>query len=218
VTAARQLRARRIVPLALALGIALTFIAAPTPARPDAEAATEAALPARAQRVVDLRLAMDRGDSARVAALLAPASRVWFETRTGPGTPRDANGKDEWADWDRYFHATKTMRFVSAGGDSVVFRLIEMNDWYGLINRSPSESELTYWFDAGDRITGTLVRGLPQDPEQRGELAAFKKWEAARDPGTLAWLLPNGHIVPDLARAKRWRTELNAWRHAEVRP
>ena len=175
-------------------------------------------LPPRAQRVVALRAASDRGDSAAVAAAFAPGSRTWFETRVGPGEPRDASGHDAWADWDRYFRAVKSIRFVAAAGDSAVFRLVESNDWYRLIDRAPSEAELTYWFDDGDRITGTLVRGLPQDSTAHGRLAQFKAWEAGHDPNTLAYLLPQGHLVPDLARAKRWKQALTGWRRAAGLP
>ena len=110
------------------------------------------------------------------------------------------------------------MQFVSAGGDSAVFQLAESNEWYRLVDRAPSATELTYWFDGEDRITGTLERGLPQDPSARGRLAEFKSWEFRHDPTTLAYLLPDGKLVPDLARAKRWKQALTAWRKAAGLP
>jgi hypothetical protein len=191
----------------LALVTALTLGVLTAPARPDTDS-----LPPRAHRVLALRDALNRDPAANVSAFFAPDSRTWFESRTGAGEPRDASGHDAWADWDRYFHAVKSLQFVSAGGDSAVFHLTESNDWYRLVDRAPSATELTYWFDGEDRITGTLVRGLPQDPGAHGRLAEFKAWDFAHDPRTLAYLLPDGKLVPDLARAKRWKQALTAWR------
>src|SRR5207237_2301918 len=115
----------------------------------------------------------------------------------------------------------KEMSYVAAGGDSVEFRLVETNDWYRLLERPPSATRLVYWFDAQDRIAGTLVQGVPAPPTvppRPGRMAEFKAWEAARDSSTLAWLLPGGRLMPDLAHARRWKAELTAWPRAAGLP
>jgi hypothetical protein len=229
-------RVRRAAPfLAAALACAATAWAEPAPVSPSARAVVDSllgipsraaapaapadALPPRAQRVVDLRAAEEQGDMRRAAAFYAPDSRVWFEARTGAGEPRGANGKDAFADWDRYFRARKDVRFVAAFGDSVEFRLVETNDFYRLLDRPPSEARLVYWFDADDRITGTLVQSVAGDaPSGPHRMAEFKLWAARHEPAELAYLLPGGKLVPDLARAKRWKTALRAWRRAAGLP
>ncbi len=175
------------------------------------------AVPPRAKRALELRTAEDAGDSKRVAALLAPDSRVWFESREGPGEKRDAAGRDAYADWDRYFQAEKHVDFVSADSDSVEFRLMETSRFYRLLDRPPSYARLVYWFDATDRITGTLVQSLARpgvELDAPHRMDEFKTWEAQHDPAELAYLLPGGRLKPDLAHAKRWKAALIAWRRA----
>lgn len=178
-------------------------------------------LPLRARQVVEMRAAEAAGDRKRLGAILAPDSRVWFEARAGEGERRDPAGKDAFADWDRYFHAEKRVTYMGDGGDSVVFRLVETNDFYKLLDRPPSHARLVYWFDGDDRITGTLVQSIPPPsdaPKPTNRMPEFKAWESARDPKLLAWLLPNGRLDPDVAHARRWRTELIAWRRAAGLP
>ena len=146
--------------------------------------------------------------------VLAEDSRVWYERREGPGEKRDPEGKDAYADWDEWFQATKEYSFAGESGDSVVFVLTENNNFYRLIDRPPSRVRLTYWFDERNRITGTLVRGMPNDPTRGDRLPEFKRWLAANHPDELAYLLPEGRIVPDLERAKRWSALLMLWRRA----
>jgi len=178
-------------------------------------------LPPRAQRVLALRDAMDAHAADRVAALLAPDSRVWFESREGTGEKRDPGGKDSFADWDAYFHAEKNLAFVGADSDSVEFRLTETNDFYHLLDRPPSYTRLVYWFDARDRITGTLVQGLAVPAatlDRPHRMDEFKAWQAQRDPAVLADLLPGGKLAHDLTHAKRWKAALVAWRRSAGLP
>jgi hypothetical protein len=45
-------------------------------------------------------------------------------------------------------------------------------------------------------------------------MSEFKAWERAHDPAALDDLLPGGKLVPDLARARRWKRDLTQWRAA----
>ena len=180
-----------------------------------------ASLPLRAQRVLELRAAEEAGDARRAKTVLAADSRVWFEAHAGAGERRDPGGKDAFADWDRYFHAQKQVSFVSAAADSVEFDLVETNDFYKLLDRPPSHARLVYWFDAADRITGTLVQSIPPPPgaaPPANRMPEFEAWERARDAKLLSWLLPNGRLDSDLAHARRWKRELVAWRRAAGLP
>jgi len=164
--------------------------------------------------------ARKRGDEDKAAACLAPDARSWWEKKEGPGSPLTAKKKKgRWADWDHYFHA-KTQRgqyVVDEEAKTLSYPFTEINDFYRLIDRPPTQSRYVYYFDDEGKICGKLFEPMRKDrPKDRFD--EFKAWAKVNRPKELAYLMPKGDIIPDLARAKRWRELLTEWRRAVALP
>jgi hypothetical protein len=88
----------------------------------------------------------------------------------------------------------------------------EVNDWYRLVDRPPSEYFATYWLDERHRITGILIHQIPGRPKAADRLADFKAWARSKRPGLLEKLLPEGKIDPAEDKARLFRSALLEWR------
>jgi len=144
----------------------------------------------------------------------APDSRIWFGSREGPGKLRKLDGKGPWADWDEFFNSESEPRSFERKGRTVSVVLIEINDFYRLIERQPSPVRLTYEFDDDDRVTGTLVQSVDDGEEKADRFDEAKAWIEAHHPGVTEELMPGGELNPSLDRARRWKVLLNEWREA----
>jgi hypothetical protein len=162
------------------------------------------------------KAARKRGDIAMASSYLAPDARSWWEKKEGAGRPLTAKRtKGRWADWDHYFNAqTKRGAYVvDEGSATVSYEFTEINDFYRLIGREPTKSQYVYYFNRDGKICGKLF-----DPmrEHRGpdRFDEFEEWARANRPDELIYLMPEGDIIPNLDRAKRWRMLLGEWREA----
>lgn len=149
-------------------------------------------------------------DTARVQALLAKGAARWYEKKEGAGMPIKPAGKGPWSDWDEYFKGSSQVESYRVDSNQVTIRLMEINDFYRLIERGPAPVNLTYYFDADEKITGILVFSAGKKTADRFD--EFKKWAEKNRPDDLKYLMPEGEIIPTLDRAKRWRVVLNEWR------
>lgn len=145
-------------------------------------------------------------------SFLAQPSRIWFESRKGPGKIRDERGRGPWADWDDFFEGRSTLEYVSAQDDSVTLILLETNDFLRMIERPPNRLLIRYYFDAETKIEGMLVRGLGTEEDKADRFEEVVAWLRERYPEKLATLMPDGEIVPDLELARTWRDLLAEWR------
>lgn len=153
------------------------------------------------------------GEKEKSLALLSHNSRIWFETKDGPGRKRDkSTGGGPWAEWDRFFNGKVTPLSFEEAGDSVTVRVEEINDFYRLIERPARRHDAVYYFDTAGKISGTLIRRVQSNDEPPDRFDEFKAWAAEHRPADLAYLMPDGEIVPDRERATRWKSVLNEWR------
>ncbi|MGH7457390.1 MAG: hypothetical protein ACRENG_38935, partial [bacterium] len=161
------------------------------------------------KKVKAYRQANSEHDTALVQALLAKGAARWYEKKEGSGIPIKPAGKGPWSDWDEYFKGSSQVESYKVDSSQVTIRLMEINDFYRLIERGPAPVNLTYYFDADEKITGILVFSAGKTADRFDE---FKKWAAKNRPDDLKYLMPEGEIIPTLDRAKKWRSILNEWR------
>jgi imidazolonepropionase-like amidohydrolase len=159
--------------------------------------------------------AKERGDRAAAQALLAPDARSWFDERKGDGDPYGLDGR--WSGWDAFFRTKNTYSDWTQGRDSVTASGEEMNDFYRLVERSPTRFRATWWLDSSGHIHGFLYepRGAVMPGDRFGE---FKEWARREKPAELDDLMPNGRIDPTGDRPQRFRSLLEAWRRAAKLP
>ncbi len=169
--------------------------------------------PPLVQKVKAFRAAKAAKDSTLTRSMLAPGAAQWFERKEGPGIPIKPSGEGVWSQWDRYFNARSEIESQSVDNNAVTVRIIEINDFYRLIERPATPVNVTYFFDSDERISGILVfRAEGERPKDRFD--EFKAWAKKNRPEDLKELMPEGEIVPTLDRAQKWRVILNEWRQA----
>jgi hypothetical protein len=168
-----------------------------------------APLIARLDRYRDAR---QRGDADAQRALLSDDSRIWFEQREGPGTPRTVSGDGPWSAWDREMGSSSTVESVDTEWDTVTKVVAETNDYYRLLDRKPARIRLTYWFDGDRRIEGFLVQGIDDGEPDGGSREAFLEWARRHHRDEIDSLLDGDRVVPSAANARRWRALLLEWR------
>lgn len=159
--------------------------------------------------------ARQRADSAAVQSILSADSRVWFETKEGPGRKREANGDGPWAGWDREMHATGKKSDFRRHENTVTGIIWETNDYFRLLERTPGRIRITYYFDADERIEGALVQGIDDAGKPHtSRFDEFYEWAMENRPDEIQYLYPDEKIVPSAERAERWRALLIQWREA----
>jgi hypothetical protein len=164
------------------------------------------------QKVKAYRQVSADHDTARVQALLAKGAARWYEKKEGPGMPIKPAGKGPWSDWDEYFKGKSEIASYKVDSNQVTIRLMEINDYYRLIERGPAPTNLTYYFNQEGKITGILVfRDATLIKDRYKE---FEQWAKKNRSADLKYLLPDGEIIPTLDRAKKWRIILNEWRRS----
>ncbi len=151
-------------------------------------------------------------DSTQARALLAKGAACWYEKKEGPGSPIKPGGKGPWSDWDEYFKGSAQIESYQIDSSQVTLRLMEINDFYRLIERGRAPVNLTYYFDAHEKITGILVFSAGEKKVDRFD--EFKKWGEKNRPDNLKYLMPEGEVIPMPDRAKKWREVLNEWRRS----
>ncbi len=169
-------------------------------------------------KLLGYREARKAHDTQRIAGYLAEESRIWFDTREGPGTLRTSTGDGPWAQWDREMKSASTIHEYEVIGNELVAMVSETNDYFKLLDRKPTPYQITYWFDDDERIEGMLVSSLPKKAETKGRFEEFKKWADDHHPGILDELQPEGKIIPSKENAIRWRELLIEWREAAGLP
>jgi hypothetical protein len=167
-------------------------------------------------RVQAYRDAHVRGDVDAESRFLAPDARMWYETREGDGEPLVAGRSGRYAHWDDYFHSSSTLTDWTVDGDAVTAVVHEINDFYRLLDWTAKPYRMTWWLDAGGRITGALVKSLPGKAPSRME--EFKAWAKEHAPEELEYLMPAGRIDPTGDRPERFETLLLRWRAAAGLP
>lgn len=163
------------------------------------------------QKVKAYRHANTAHDTAQARALLAEGAARWYEKREGPGAPIKPADKGPWSDWDEYFKGRSYIESHAVDSNRVTIRLMEINDYYRLIERGPAPVNITYFFNAHEKITGILVFSAGETADRFEE---FKKWAEKNRSEDLKYLMPEGAIVPTRDRAQKWREVLNEWRRS----
>ena len=124
------------------------------------------------RRLTDYRAAKKRGDYETAAKYLAQDARIWFDKKEGPGHPLRARG-GPYKDWDKEFRAVSTRRNVRVKGRSVTYISSEINDFYRLIERVPTDARVTYLLRRGKQDHRYVVcrafaeKQAPSGPEVR---------------------------------------------------
>lgn len=155
------------------------------------------------------REAVSKGDSTGQRALLSDNARRWFETTEGDGFPIRPGAPGPWYHWDKFFNASSSVERADVHGDTVEMTLIETNDFYRLIDRKPTPTNVSYFLDSRHTITGILIARSFRPVDRFDE---FKEWARTHRSEDLKYLMPDGEIIPDLQRAKIWREILTVWR------
>lgn len=170
-------------------------------------------------KALEYRAASKVDDVDSLRALLAGDSRIWFGERKGAGSLRTLDGKGPWAEWDDAFKSRLRYESHSIDGNAITFVVRELNDYMSMLDRLPGRYTITYWFDADDRIEGTLIGRLPQSEaaKQADRLPEFLTWADADYAEDILELMPEGRIEPGRENAIRWRALLKAWR-ASIAP
>lgn len=153
------------------------------------------------------RDAKKRGDYAAAGTFLADDARIWFDKKEGPGNRLTAKG-GPYKNWDKEFKSKSTREEARVVGQTVTYISQEINDFYRLIERTPTKARVTYYFDESGKITGMLYASLSprlqRPPDRFGE---FESWAEGRYPG----LLDSEEMeIPN--HPKRWRQLLRQWR------
>ncbi|MCZ6542832.1 MAG: DUF1573 domain-containing protein [Planctomycetota bacterium] len=169
-------------------------------------------------KLLGYRAARKAHDRELISQYLADESRIWFDKKEGPGTMRTSTGDGPWAQWDRQMKSTSTTHAYEVNGNELVTVVIETNDYFRLLDRTPRPYQITYWFDDDERIEGMLVSSLPKEPKTNGRYDQFKAWTDEQHPGVLDELQPEGKIIPSKENAIRWRELLIEWREAAGLP
>lgn len=164
------------------------------------------------QKIKTYRQANAEHDTTQARALLAQGAARWYEKKEGPGMLIKPAGKGPWSDWDEYFKGKSQIESYVVDSNRVTIRLMEINDYYRLIERGPAPVNLTYYFDADEKISGILVFSAGEKKVDRFE--EFKKWAEKNRADDLKYLMPKGEIIPTRDRAQKWREVLNEWRRS----
>ncbi len=171
------------------------------------------------QDVLEYRAARAADDSRTAARFLSPSPRIWFEEKTGEGKKIDhESGGGPWAEWDEFFQASGEAGEFVAEGNQVTALVTETNDYFRLIERSPSHYRVTYYFDANGLIEGILIESESEREKRSDRLDEFREWMGMTHPGQMEYLMPGGEYDPSLEKARWWRTYLNEWRRETGRP
>ena len=159
--------------------------------------------------------AKERGDRVAAQAMLSPEAKSWFDERQGPGDPYGLDGR--WSGWDAFFRTKNTYSDWTQGRDSVTADGEEMNDFYRLVERSPTRFRATWWLDASGRVDGFLYE--PRGAVVPGDrFREFKEWARREKPAELDYLMPDARIDPTGDRPQRFRALLEEWRRAAKLP
>jgi hypothetical protein len=139
-------------------------------------------------------------DTARVQALLAKGAARWYEKKEGPGSAIKPAGKGPWSDWDEYFKGSSQVESYKVDSNQVTIRVMEINDFYRLIERGPAPTNLTYYFDAEGKIAGILIFRDAKPKADRFD--EFKKWAEKKPSGRFEIFDARGRDHPD-ARSRQ---------------
>lgn len=153
------------------------------------------------------RKAKKAGDYETAAKYLHKDARIWFGKKEGDGAPLRPRG-GPYKDWDKEFRSTSVREDVRVEGRTLTYVSCENNDFFRLIDATPTKARVTYYFDDDDKITGMLYAPLaPRKDHPPDRLGAFKKWAAKKYPGLLD---SEDMKIPN--QPKRWRELLVEWR------
>lgn len=166
------------------------------------------------KKVLAYQKARKQGDKSAAAEFYSRDSRIWFEKKEGPGRLRNEQGDGPWSKWDEFFNAQSTYKDYSVEGNTVSLVATETNDFYRLIDRSPRDIRITYYFDSEEKVEGVLIASMSGAEPSRDRFVEFKEWAKKNRSEELKYLMPDGEIAPDLERAKRWKAVLSEWRAA----
>ena len=97
-----------------------------------------------------------------------------------------------------------------AGERSATARVLEINDYFRLLERGAVTNEITYFYDHEGRIDGLLIRAVGERPP--GRTNEFLRWALENEPEELRELMPNGRIDPSGDHPQRFRALLERWR------
>lgn len=154
-------------------------------------------------------IAEERWDEAR--EMMSPDPRRWFDERSGEGSAWTIGPRGgPWSGWDEEFGSSSTVIEWRADENSATVRVLEINDYYRLLERGAMTNELTYFFDAAGRIEGFLVRAVGDRPA--GRTNEFLQWALENEPRELRDLMPKGNIDPSGDHPQRFRVLLERWR------
>ena len=127
--------------------------------------------------------------------------------KEGPGNRLTADG-GPYKNWDKEFKSKSTREEARVVGRTVTYISQEINDFYRLIERTPTKARVTYYFDESGKIAGMLYAGLsPRSQRPPDRFEEFKTWAEGRYPGVLdseEMEIPN--------QPERWRLLLTQWR------
>lgn len=167
-------------------------------------------LVAHAQR---FRTLITKGHYAAARAMMADDARRWFEAREGEGRPwRPGPESGPWSRWDEHFRSEGEIIEWRTEERSATAVVREINDYFRLLERGSMTNEITYFFDAEERIEGLLIAAAGERPPGRTE--EFLAWAREHEPEELGALMPGGEIDPSGDHPRRFRALLNRWRVA----
>jgi hypothetical protein len=178
----------------------------------------------RVARVRELRALTKAEKYGEARRFLGPGARRWYEKREGKGEEWTIGPGGPWDAWDDHFRSTSEEVACAPGDDadsdegrrSVVLTLLETNDYYKLLERGESATEIVYYFHWKGKIEGSLVRAGGQ--QSRGRTDEFLAWARASEPEALEAAMPGGKIDPSGDHAPRVRALLERWRAAAGLP
>jgi hypothetical protein len=163
--------------------------------------------------VEDFRACRDAGDLDAARTYLSDDPRVWYDERSGEGSPWKLSG-GRWKTWDDHFNSSGEVGPWHVEDDSVWAIVEEMNDYFRLIERQDMPRyRLTYFLDDENRIEGYMISSAdPGGPPSVSRFDEVEAWALANHADEWAYLRPGGRLDPTGDRAERTRVLVNLWR------
>jgi hypothetical protein len=148
--------------------------------------------------------------------LLSPDYRLWFESRTGKGMPKDEVAR--MLEWDFALNPIHRVEKLEVDGHQVRVTAHEDNDFSLLIGFPGWDAASTFTVSEGGLITSQVYVPRKGQPAWKPYLEKALPWLREHHAGELEQIYPNNRLKQTAESAAQWGRLLRAWRAATGQP